>query len=316
MLLKEIAEVIGIGYEGPELKIEGMNTLLDASEHEISFVASSKYEADLANTKAAAVIVPPNLIASVPKSCIALSSDESYLKMAMLSKYFAKPILDNDAPSPKIGKNSQVSPKAHIENGAIIGDNCTILAGAYVGLHVKIGNSVTLYPNSSIYAYCELGNDVIIHSGSVVGSDGFGFAHTKTGEHVKIYQNGNVVIEDDVEIGSNSTIDCAVFGSTMIKKGVKIDNLVQVGHNCVIGEYSIIVSQAGIAGSTTLGRNVVIGGQSAISGHLNIAPFTTFAGRSGATKNIKESGKTFAGFPLMEHRQWLKLQARIAKLLR
>ncbi|MEA3522705.1 MAG: UDP-3-O-(3-hydroxymyristoyl)glucosamine N-acyltransferase [Campylobacterota bacterium] len=316
MLLKEIAKIIGIAYEGPDLKIKGMNTLLDANSHEVSFVASSKYEVDLANTKAAAVIVPANLIESVPSSCIALLCDESYLKMAMLSKYFAKPILDNDAPVPIIGKNSQISSKAHIENGAVIGENCTILAGAYIGLHVKIGDNVTLYPNSSIYAYCELGNDVIIHSGTVVGSDGFGFAHTKAGEHVKIYQNGNVVIEDDVEIGSNSTIDCAVFGSTMIKKGVKIDNLVQVGHNCVIGEYSIIVSQAGVAGSTTLGRNVVIGGQSAISGHLNIAPFTTFAGRSGATKDVKESGKTFAGFPLMEHRQWLKLQARIAKLLR
>ena len=316
MLLKEIAKVIGIAYEGPELEIKGMNTLLDASEHEISFVASSQYKADLENTKAAAVIVPLELITSVPESCMALPCEESYLKMAILSKYFTRPILDDKAPSPIIGKNSQISSKAHIENGAIIGDNCTILAGAYIGLHVRLGDNVTLHPNSSIYAYCEIGNDVIVHAGSVVGSDGFGFAHTKTGEHVKIHQNGNVVIEDDVEIGSNSTIDCAVFGSTMIKKGVKIDNLVQIGHNCVIGEYSIIVSQTGIAGSTTLGRNVVLGGQSAISGHLNIAPFTTFAGRSGATKNIKESGKTFAGFPLMEHRQWLKLQARIAKLLR
>ncbi|MEA1919791.1 MAG: UDP-3-O-(3-hydroxymyristoyl)glucosamine N-acyltransferase [Campylobacterota bacterium] len=315
MVLKEIAEILGIGYEGPEIEIEGINTLLDAKEREISFVASSKYEADLLNTKAAAVIVPQKLIDSVPRSCIALVCDESYLKMAILSKQFSKPILDENAPAPIIGKNTQVSSKAHIENGAVIGDNCTILAGAYVGLHVKIGNNVTLHANSSIYAHCEIGNDVIIHSGSVVGSDGFGFAHTKSGEHVKIYQNGNVVIEDDVEIGSNSTIDCAVFGSTLLKRGVKIDNLVQIGHNCVIGEYSIIVSQAGVAGSTTLGRNVVIGGQSAISGHLNIAPFTTFAGRSGATKDIEESGKTFAGFPLLEHRKWLKLQARIGKLL-
>jgi UDP-3-O-[3-hydroxymyristoyl] glucosamine N-acyltransferase len=154
----------------------------------------------------------------------------------------------------------------------------------------------------------------MIHAGSVVGSDGFGYAHTKLGEHIKLYQNGNVVIEDDVEIGANTTIDCAVFGSTVIKKGSKIDNLIQIGHNCIVGEHCIMVSQSGLAGSTTLGRNVVMGGQSATAGHLTIAPFTTFAARSGVTKSITERG-VYSGFPLMEHKLWLKLQAKLAKIL-
>ncbi len=315
MKLSSIAKIIGISYEGPETEITGINTLSQASESEISFVSGTKYLHELSSTKAAAVIIPADKLSDVPEDTVAFISDESYLKMALLSKHFAYPIIDENAPQAIIGKNCHISPKAEIENGAIVGDNCTILAGAYVGLHVKLGDNVTLYPNTTIYPYCEIGSECIIHAGTVVGSDGFGFAHTKLGEHVKIYQNGNVIIEDDVEIGSNCTVDSAAFGSTLIKKGAKIDNLVQIGHNCIIGEYSIIVSQVGISGSTTLGRNVVMGGQSATAGHLEIAPFTTLAARSGVSKDIKESGKTFAGFPLMDHRKWLKLQGRIAKLL-
>jgi UDP-3-O-[3-hydroxymyristoyl] glucosamine N-acyltransferase len=314
--LTDIAKIIGISYEGAEINITGINTLSQANESEISFVSGEKYLHELPLTKAAAVIIEAKHFSQVPKTTIAFISDEPYLKMAILSKYFAYPIIDKDAPKPIIGKNSHISSKAEIENGAIIGDNCTILAGAYVGLHVSIADNVTIYPNVTVYPYCKIDTNSIIHAGTVIGSDGFGFAHTKMGEHVKIYQNGNVIIEKDVEIGANCTIDSAAFGSTIIKQGAKIDNLVQIGHNCIIGEHSILVSQVGVSGSTTLGRNVVMGGQSATAGHLEIAPFTTLAARSGVTKDIKENGKTFAGFPLMEHRLWLKLQARIAKLLR
>ncbi len=315
MRLSQIARMLSCDFEGDDIEISGINTLHDAAPDELSFVSSSKYEHELETTRAGVVIIEPRLKGNVPANTYALISDEPYLMMARLSKHFAKPIVDARAAAPIIGKNCHISPKAQIENGAVIGDDCTILAGAYVGLHVKIGNNVTLYPNVAIYPYCEVGDACIIHAGTVVGSDGFGFAHTRTGEHVKIYQNGNVVIEADVEIGANCTIDSAAFGSTRIKRGAKIDNLVQIGHNCIIGEHSIIVSQVGVSGSTTLGRNVVMGGQSATAGHLEIAPFTTLAARSGVTKDIKESGKTFAGFPLMDHRKWLKLQGRIAKLL-
>ena len=190
------------------------------------------------------------------------------------------------------------------------------MAHSYVGAESVIGDNTIVYPNVTVYRDCVIGKDCIIHSNTAIGSDGFGFATNARGEHTKIYQNGNVVIEDDVEIGSNVSVDRAVFGSTFIKKGVRIDNLVQIGHNCEIGEYSVLVAQSGVAGSTTLGRNVVMGGQSATAGHLTIAPFSTFAARSGVTNNIKESGKTFAGFPLMDHKQWLKLQVKIARLLK
>lgn len=296
-----------------DIEISGINTLKDAKENEVSFLSDSKYEKDLENTVACAVILPSSKAHLLPKNVVVLASDEPYLLVAKLSKYFAKP-LQSSSIAPIVGENSIIYPTAHIENGARIGSNTTIMSGVYVGTDVVIGDNVILYPNVSIYRDCILGNGVMIHSGSVVGSDGFGYAHTKAGEHVKLYQNGNVIIEDDVEIGANTTIDCAVFGSTVIKYGTKIDNLVQIGHNCVVGEYSIMVSQSGLAGSTTLGRNVVMGGQAAAAGHLSIAPFTTLAARSGVTKSIIKGG-IYSGFPLMEHKSWLKLQAKLAKIL-
>lgn len=313
MKLFEIAALLGCSGVEDSLDIRGMNTLREASEGEISFLSDSKYEKELEATKASAVILSASKAHLLPNGVIALTSDEPYMSVALLSKYFAKPIRSSEV-SPVIGEGSVVYPSAHIENGASIGSNCTIMSGVYVGADAVIGDDVILYPNVCIYRDCRIGNRVMIHAGSVIGSDGFGYAHTKMGEHVKLYQNGNVVIEDDVEIGANTTVDCAVFGSTIIKQGSKIDNLVQIGHNCIIGEHSILVSQTGLAGSTTLGRNVVMGGQSATAGHLSIAPFTTMAARSGVTKSIINKG-VYSGFPLMEHKMWLKMQAKLAKML-
>ncbi len=313
MKLSEIASIIGCGAVSENVEIVSMNTLKNAQEGDVSFLSDSKYEKELLETKASAVILPASKTALLPDGVVALVSEEPYMAVARLSKHFAKPIRSSEK-APAIGEGSVVYPTAHIENGATIGKNCTIMSGVYVGAEVVIGDGVTLYPNVCIYRDCIIGDSVAIHAGSVIGSDGFGYAHTKTGEHVKLYQNGNVVIEDDVEIGANCTVDCAVFGSTLIKKGAKIDNLVQIGHNCVVGEYSILVSQVGLAGSTTLGRNVVMGGQSAAAGHLNIAPFTTMAARSGVTKSITKGG-VYSGFPLMEHKLWLKLQAKLAKIV-
>lgn len=313
MTLHEIAALIGAEYSGTDLSITSMNTLKLAGEDEVSFLSDGKYEKELADTRAAAVILPASKASLLPEGVAALISDEPYMSIAKLSRYFAKPIADETTPA-KIAEGTVVYPTAHIENGAVVGQECTIMSGVYIGTNVRIGNNVTLHPNVVIYRDCVIGDNVILHAGSVIGSDGFGYAHTKTGEHVKLYQNGNVIIEDDVEIGANTTIDCAVFGSTIIKKGAKIDNLVQIGHNCIIGEHSIMVAQSGVAGSTILGRNVVMGGQSATAGHLSIAPFTTLAARSGVTKSITMGG-IYGGFPLMEHKLWLKLQAKIAKLL-
>ena len=313
MTLHTIAELLGCQEVENSTKITGMNTLREASMGEISFLSDSKYEKELSQTRATAVILPASKAHLLPEGVIALESDEPYMSVALLSRHFAKPIQSSDI-APVIGNGTTLYPSAHIENGARIGSNCTIMSGVYVGSEAVIGDDVILYPNVTIYRDCVIGNRVMIHAGSVIGSDGFGYAHTKMGEHIKLYQNGNVILEDDVEIGANTTVDCAVFGSTIIKQGSKIDNLVQIGHNCVVGEHSIMVSQSGLAGSTTLGRNVVMGGQSATAGHLNIAPFTTLAARSGVTKSITQKG-IYSGFPLMEHKLWLKMQAKLAKML-
>jgi len=314
--IQEIAKIIGAEYNGEDFEISSMNTLKDATSTELSFVSNSKYLKDIENSNAAAIIVDKNTAQYVPSGAVALVVDAPYWEMATMSKYFAPSIEEDNLNDASIGEGTKVSSKAEIAKGAKIGKNCTIMAHVYIGAKSVIGDNTVIYPNVTIYRDCVVGGDCMIHANTVIGSDGFGFATSKMGEHRKIYQNGNVVIEDDVEIGSGTTIDRAAFGSTLIKKGVRIDNLVQIGHNCVIGEYSVIVAQAGISGSTTMGRNVVMGGQSATSGHLSIAPFTTMAARSGVTKNITESGLTFAGFPLMPHRSWLKLQGKIARLLK
>ncbi|MEA3372351.1 MAG: UDP-3-O-(3-hydroxymyristoyl)glucosamine N-acyltransferase [Campylobacterota bacterium] len=313
--LDQIAKSCGIAYSGDALAIKGINTLKEASSDEISFLDNKKYIADLNETKAAAVFISEAAAEHVPEGTVALVDSEPYLKMALASKLFAPLLVDEALPAPIIGEGSYIAPSAAIANGAVVGRNCQILPGVYVGARAVIGDNTILHANATVYHDCVLGNDCIIHSGTVVGSDGFGFAHTQLGEHVKIYQNGNVVLEDDVEVGSNSSIDRAVFGSTLIKKGAKLDNLIQIGHNCEIGEYCILVAQSGVAGSTTLGRNVVMGGQAATAGHLKIAAFSQFAARSGITNHVKEKG-VYGGFPLMTQRQWLKLQAKLARLLK
>ncbi|WP_321778364.1 UDP-3-O-(3-hydroxymyristoyl)glucosamine N-acyltransferase [Sulfurimonas sp.] len=316
MKLSAIASILECKVNFKDININGMNALKDAKADEVSFVANSKYVKDIQTTKAGAVIVPDSLVEYVPEACIALVVENSYWSMAILSKYFAPPVEDEKLLDALIGDGSKISSKAEIAKGAKIGNNCTILAHVYVGCEAVVGDNTIIYPNVTVYRDCHIGSDCIIHSNTAIGADGFGFATNAQGEHKKIYQNGNVIIEDDVEIGSNVSVDRAVFGSTLIKKGVRIDNLVQIGHNCEIGEYSVFVAQSGSAGSTKLGRNVVVGGQSAFAGHLEIAPFSTFAARSGITKNITKSGLTFSGFPLMEHKLWLKLQVKIARLLK
>jgi len=314
--LSVIAEAIGIEFKGEDLEISGIHTLSDASSSEMSFLDNPKYINSLEKTQAKAVLCNAAAISSVPKGCIALVDEEPYLKLALASKLFAPNVIETEGKEAEISQGCFIAPTAYIGKGSVIGKNVKLLPGVFVGDNVEIGDNTILHANVSVYRDCKIGQNCIIHAGTTVGSDGFGFAHTKLGEHVKIYQNGNVVIEDDVEIGANCAIDRAVFGTTLIRKGCKIDNLVQFGHNVDIGEYSILVAQCGIAGSTTLGRNVVMGGQSATAGHLSIAPFAQFAARSGITNDVKDGSKTYGGFPLMEQRSWLKLQAKLARLLK
>jgi UDP-3-O-[3-hydroxymyristoyl] glucosamine N-acyltransferase len=315
MTLKEIAKSINIELDS-DIEITGLNTLTDSNENELTFLENKKYLKDLENTKAAAILVSKDNESKVPSGTIAIVCDEPYLNLAKISKLFAPNVIELDGEKPLIGNGTKVMPNVYIGKGSVIGQDCTIMSGAYIGDNVTIGNNTIIYPNVTIYRDCKVGSDCIIHAGTVIGSDGFGFANTKDGKYIKIYQNGNVTIGDDVEIGANCTIDRAVFQSTIIEDGVRIDNLVHIAHNCKVGHGSILVTQVGLSGSTILNEYVVMGGQSATAGHLEIAPFTTIAARGGVTKSIEEPKKQWAGFPLFEHRQWLKLQGRIAKLLK
>lgn len=312
--LSQITKEINIDLNGNDINIDGIHTLSDATPTQLSFFTDSKYASQLPSTKAAAVLIDEKHADLLPSTTIALITDEAYLKLALASKFFAHKLVTK-CENPKMGENCDIDTRTTFGNNVLLGDNVTIMAGCYIGDNVTVGSGTLIHPNVTLYHHTEIGAECIIHSGTVIGCDGYGFAHTKLGEHVKIYQNGNVLIEDHVEVGANCTIDRAVFGTTYLRKGTKLDNLIQIGHNCDIGEHSLFASQVGLSGSTILGRNVVMGGQSGTAGHLEIGAFSTIAARGGVTKSL-EGGKTYAGFPAIDHKMWLRIQAKIAGLLK
>ncbi len=311
MNIDQLVQLLDVHYHDSSFDVSAINTLDDASENEISFFDNKRYLPSLKTTKARAVFIAQEYVEFLPKEVAAIICDDPYLSMAKATAYFAKPLI-RDGLTSCIDKESFIGTRVHIGNGVTIGKDVTILDGAYIGEGVEIGEGSIIHPNVTLYNDTKIGKNCIIHAGAVIGADGFGYAHTKSGAHIKIHHNGHVVLEDYVEIGANSAVDRAVFSITLIKEGTKIDNLVQIGHNCEIGAQSILVSQSGVSGSTTLGQNVVMGGQSATAGHLKIGDFATIAARGGVTKSI-EGGKVYSGFPLMIHSDWLKLQAKIAK---
>ena len=312
--LSEICKEIDLEFDGEDIEIDGLHTLDEATPSQISFLHDKRYVSSLGSTKAGAVLLEERYTDMLPNGTIALVTDEPYLKLALASKFFAHKIVTKGG-HPNLGDGCDIDKRVRFGKDVTLGDNVTVMASAYIGDNVTIGSNTIIYPNVTIYHNCEIGSNCILHAGVVIGSDGYGFAHTKDGRHIKIYQNGNTIIEDEVEIGANSTVDRAVFGSTYIRKGTKLDNLVQIGHNCDIGENTLMAGQAGIAGSTTMGRNVVMGGQSGTAGHLSIGDFAVVAGKGGVTKSL-EGGKTYAGFPAIEHKLWLKLQAKLSSLVK
>ena len=312
--LSTITKSIGIDFQGEDITIDGIHTLSEATSTQLSFFSDSKYASHLSDTKAAAVLIDAKHAALLPVGTIALITDEAYLKLALASKFFAHK-LESKGEAPNMGKDCDIDERVSFGKNVTLGDNVIIMAGCYLGDNVTVGSGTLLHPNVTLYHHTKIGAECMIHSGTVIGCDGYGFAHTKRGEHVKIYQNGNVVVEDHVEIGANCAIDRAVFGSTYIRKGTKLDNLIQIAHNCDVGEHTLCAAQVGLAGSTTLGRNVVMGGQSATAGHLKVGDFATIAGKGGVTKSL-EGGKTYAGFPAIDHKMWLRMQAMMAGLLK
>ncbi|AJC86192.1 UDP-3-O-(3-hydroxymyristoyl)glucosamine N-acyltransferase [Campylobacter sp. RM16704] len=316
MKISEIAKFLGIEYYGDDIEIVALNSLNNASFNELSYCDGEKNSKKIVSSGAGAILVSKEFENLVSKDCVKLVVDNPHLSFALLSKLFAKPLFcDKQDKKTKIAKSAKIMPNVYIGNNVQISEHVVIMAGVYIGDNVSIGEYTIIHPNVVIYNDTQIGKKCHLLANCVIGSDGFGYAHTKNGEHYKIYHNGNVILEDFVEIGACTTIDRAVFESTIIKQGTKIDNLVQVGHNCEIGENCLIVAQSGISGSSVLGKNVVMGGQSATSGHLEIGDFATIAARGGVTKNL-EGARVYGGFPIMLQKDWLKFQAKIITAFR
>jgi len=308
--LGELARLVGGELQGDsEFQISGVAGLEDAQVNQISFVVGPKYVRKAHESKAGALIVPPKLI-DINKPVII--SDNPYLAFAKILSLFApkpRPSLGVSSKAHigaevKLGDNISIHPNVYVGESAVLGDRVNLHGGVYVGSEVYIGHDTTLYPNVTVLDRCIIGDRVTIHSGTVVGSDGFGFAQDGN-SYFKIPQIGIVQIDDDVEIGANCTIDRATMGRTWIQRGVKIDNLVQIAHNVVVGEDSIIIAQVGISGSTTVGKNVILAGQVGVTGHLEIGDRVRVGAQSGIAKSIPP-GQTVSGSPAISHRDWLK----------
>jgi UDP-3-O-[3-hydroxymyristoyl] glucosamine N-acyltransferase len=320
MKLGEIARFLNgelIGDE--EIEIKGIAPLNQAKEGEISFLANKKYKKYLSSTKASAVIVPLD-IKDIPIPII--KTPNPYLAYARVAQLFYKWPYSFKGISEKaliaqgvcLGKDVTIYPQVYIDEGAEIGDEVVIFPGVYIGPKVVIGEKTIIYPNVSILAGCKIGKRVIIHSGAVIGSDGFGFAPDEEGRYTKIPQMGIVVIEDEVEIGANTTIDRAALGETRIKRGTKIDNLVQLGHNVEVGEDTILVSQVGIAGSTKIGNKVTLAGQVGVVGHITIGDRVKVGAKTGVPKSLPAGAMVGSGIPAMPYHTYLRVISILPKL--
>lgn len=317
--LEEIAVIIDGEIVGDKnTVVTGICGIKEARKGDLTFVANPRYVSLMNHTKASAIITSKD-VESATKPIIRTENPSiAFAKMVSL-------MAPNETKRPKgihptavigekvkIGRNVAIQAYVVIEDNVEIKDNTILYAGAYVGHHAKIGKDCAVYPYVIIRERVAIGNRVIIHGGTVIGSDGFGFS-TVEGVHQRIPQIGSVIIEDDVEIGANVTIDRARFDKTLIKKGTKIDNLVQIAHNVVIGEHSIIVAQSGISGSTTIGNNVTLAGQAGIIGHVSVGDNVVIAARAGVTKTIP-SNTCVSGFPAKPHTVAKRINACVQNL--
>ena len=319
MKVKEIAEIVGGKVIGdPEVVVTGVSGIKEAKEGDLTFIAINKYKPLLKSTKASAVLVSPEINNTV--NAVLIQVENPSLAFAKIMALVGpEPIKFSPGIHPtaiigknvEIGKDVSIQPFAVIEDNVVIGDETVIGAGVYIGHYTKIGKNCLIYPHVVIRERITIGDRVIIHPGTVIGGDGFGFA-TVRGVHHKIPQIGTVEIGNDVEIGSNVTIDRARFDKTYIGNGVKIDNLVQIAHNVYIGDNTIVVAQVGISGSTKIGKNVIIAGQAGIIGHITIGDNVIIGGKAGVTKNIPPNTHV-TGFPARDKWEDMRFQAYIRK---
>lgn len=319
----QIAMMIGGKVEGnPDAAVASFGKIEEAQAGQLAFLANPKYEEYLYSTNASIIIVNDTLELKQPVTATLIKVADAYTSFAvLLDKYqqiqrqqlsgIQQPVyIDATA---KIGDNVFIGAFAYLGEKVIVANGAKIYPNAYIGNNVIIGENAVIHPGVKIYHDCVIGKNVVIHAGTIIGSDGFGFAPQADGTFKKIPQIGNVIIEDDVEIGANSTIDRATMGSTLIKSGAKLDNLLQIGHNAEIGNNTIIAAQSGISGSTKVGNSVMIGGQAGVVGHITIGDGAKINAQSGVSKSI-EPGKTVTGSPAFDFTAALRSQATSRKL--
>ena len=318
--LAEIAELIGGKLEGDgTLAITGVADLQGAGPTEISFFAHPRYEAAARQTRAGALLVGPQAPKDLGKARIRVANPSAaFTRVAVLFAPPEVPRMDGIHPTAvisgkaRLGRNVGVGPHAVIEEETVVGDGTQIGAGSYLGRNVKVGSGCLLHPRTYIGDRCVLGNRVVLHAGAVVGADGFGY-EMKDGKHQKVPQLGYVQIDDDAEIGANTTIDRGRFARTHIGEGAKIDNLVMIAHNCVVGPHSVIVAQSGLSGSTTTGHHVTIAGHVGTVGHIHIGSGAILTAKSGVTKDVPE-GQTWRGAPARPIKEQMEMEAYVQQL--
>ncbi len=318
MKLSKIASTLGARLEGEDAEITGVAGIEEAGPGQLTFVANPKYAAAARTTKASAVVVKDDFPAI---AAAALRCANPYLAFARAIELFYHPprypvgihstaVVD---PSAKIGKHASIGAYVVIGEDVIIGDNCVLLPHAVIYRGARIGHHFFAHAHAVVREFCQLGDNVVLQNGAIVGADGFGFAKDDTGRWQKIVQSGPAVLESDVEVQANACVDRASIGESRIRRGAKIDNLVQVGHGSEVGEDTLLCAQTGLAGSTVVGRNVILAGQVGVAGHCRIGDGVIATAQSGIPNDV-EPGKMVSGYPAMDNKQWLRCVAVFNKL--
>jgi UDP-3-O-[3-hydroxymyristoyl] glucosamine N-acyltransferase len=306
----------------PDIKVNTIAKIEEGQSGALSFLANPKYEHYLYETKSSIVLVNKSFMPSASVSATLIRVENAYEAFASLLRLVdqarprkkgihASAVIENTA---KLGVDVYIGPYVYVGENTVIGDGCALYPHVYIGDNTKLGLNCTLNPGVTVYHDCILGEGCIIHAGSVIGSDGFGFAPQSDNEYMKIPQLGNVVLEDNVEIGANVTIDRATMGSTIIRKGVKLDNLIQIAHNVEVGENTVMAAQTGISGSTKIGKNCMFGGQVGLAGHLKIANGTKIGAQGGILGDVKDENTAIIGSPAIEVKQFLRSSVIFRKL--